>query len=1014
MHAGRGSVRAPVADTGSSLVPIAVAKRPSDVTESLTARVAKLRPGGEERVQASLDRLGIAPHVPNTARVPGADSRSLALVTTDAKSRQLPAIMPPPLNPKEPEGNIPGPSDWAIVRAPSLQLQPPNELATDFTKTANEYLASTRSRVAMIQRSMNPKGSRNVVDPLSHWPSAASNALVATSSAPNQAVQAGRAPLAVELEAFVRRELRLLGTASNTIQQAPIYREALSCLCNHFGEYHGLFQQLLGFFDQQSGELRAVYKAHLALQSDYDSIRDRTFQRLTDEQQRHTARETDLLTQLTQTKKSLTSGTNREQALSDTVAQLELNISHLRSELEDSHARCLLFEKGVNEQAERGIALSKRCHKLQHENEALQHIVASLEGKVRSSEFDMMVEQAAHTSRTSRRHSLKARVAKIKAAVTDAMNGDSSVDARSPLEPPTKRSTDSLRGVSEQQARLIEQSAVAVIGTATAGRMVAAQAHMLNEDSTLPDEIDELSNHVIELEEKLKRTTRANLILQQDNKNLTQRVEGLVANMEREQQDMTPRPHWEMVASVLPEFPMSELATSREILEELVTFIKEEAVNSNKDVERKAISNTVRQWLSEEDACESDLIGKHRFFVCKGTGGHVPLYLRAKGLVRNRKMRKGDVEKILSKFWISRKIELSNESSLNAAPLPEHLLNFFTATTGSHRGAIELAYNVFAVCDANHHDPDCAMFLRIFRGELSEFVIFDQIDLLQKLQDAIAAEDRQEKGLVSRFAVHRVLSKMFPAKSRHDMMRLRFALILSAKGTSVVDYKLLFHEDDDGDQTRFVTLVRAQHVEEVVTFTVEVEEALRCVIRDGVINTAEARIAIKRLDPEMPNGTIEHIVAFGCGFTRDQMEERGQFYTTAAEPFLTRLRSGVLLKRHGKKVTEDGDDDGDYDDPTVLDIRQLDAMDEAKNAPESDALEMGRPGQFTSKMETLFKTQQEVMERQRAEQRRRRVNKTISLMQAEAPVKGDDVVQAALLAPASPAAESLTVNPSNV
>lgn len=976
-----------------------------------------------------------------------------------------------------------GGSDWAITRAPALVVDRPEQMADLSWRIADEYGRSHLSRIKLLSTALKAKGG---LDPLSHWP----NITPLQTNNMNSSVACGRAPLCLELDGFLKRELYSLGltttgTASassaneanrppiknrdammdgpsnrlvvaststslavampaaepnrpsdrssfqrlqagerpqpTTLEQAPVYREVISCLANHFQEYNTLFSKLLRFFDVVTGELRFVYKAHHDLRTDYDSLRDRFHALVHQERDQHASEVDRLHDALGDVKTSLHKGNTREMQLKDEVQRLTNQIATMKAELDDSTGRSSLFEKCIHELGERGVVLTKRCHKLKQENESLHHMVQYLEGKLKTAEFDVMVEQATKTNRTGRRASLKQRVAKLKATVVDAIAGTHHGDTSSPPHASADGGTASLeasvRG-GPDVARSLMRAQSFVHDASLRGGVT-----MLDED--LPGDIEELHNHVVDLEAKLKRVTRANFVLQQDNRNLVQRIEGLVANIEREQQDMTPRPMWELVATAMPDFPMSELSTSCEILEELVMYLREQKENDRREVERKAISNTVRQWLGEEDACESDLTaGRNKTFVCKGTGLHVPLYLRSRGVVRNRKMRKGDVEKILSKFWTSRRMHLRTESSLNAQALPEFLLAFLTSFTGSHRAAIELAYNVFAVCEANHHDPDCGMMLRIFKNELSEFAIYDQIDMLTSLEEAIREQDKTSKGCVSRFAVHRVLSKLFPAKSRHDMMRLRFALILTSKGSSMVDHHVLFNEDDEGNQSRFVTLLRAQHVDEVTSFTVEVEETLRDVIRDGMIDVNEARIAMKRLDTDMPNVKIEEIVAFGCGLTTEQLDEKGQYLKTTAETFLTRLRSGILLRRHGRKLTDTGDEDADYDNPEELDIAQLDeleqqeerdvaaANDAAGEAPNSSdasqlginaALKLQAGAGFGDAMTSLVKTQKQAMENQRKNLRRKKASDLMSQI-GNPTADGEKALADAM---ASPVAEAL-------
>eukprot|EP00658_Telonema_sp_P-2_P039842 TRINITY_DN28471_c0_g1_i7.p1 TRINITY_DN28471_c0_g1~~TRINITY_DN28471_c0_g1_i7.p1 ORF type:complete len:322 (+),score=65.32 TRINITY_DN28471_c0_g1_i7:291-1256(+) len=194
-----------------------------------------------------------------------------------------------------------------------------------------------------------------------------------------------------------------------------------------------------------------------------------------------------------------------------------------------------------------------------------------------------------------------------------------------------------------------------------------------------------------------------------------------------------------------------------------------------------------------------------------------------------------------------------------------------------------------------------------------------------RLFEAIQKLDTRNQGLVTRISIHRVLSKLFPAKGRHDMHRLRFSLITFAMGADVVDYAALFKEDGDGNQSKFIELLRSQHLHEITSHVVDVEEALREVVVDPedrrtpthsmdgndedaapirrTIELAKAREVLRDLDHQLPPSQLEEIIAYGCGLTTADLASAALF-STPAEPFFRRIRIGALLKRYSPKMKE--------------------------------------------------------------------------------------------------------------
>ena len=279
-------------------------------------------------------------------------------------------------------------------------------------------------------------------------------------------------------------------------------------------------------------------------------------------------------------------------------------------------------------------------------------------------------------------------------------------------------------------------------------------------------------------------------------------------------------------------------------------------------------------------------------------------------------MKKGDVENLLARFWQDRRTRIRADSQLGAQPIEEFFYEWLRKETPSHKHAINLAYNMLAVCEANQQDPDCSMILRVLGGEISEMAVFDQFDLVLRLKEVVQHHDKQKKGAITRLTFQRILNKFFPAKSIDDMLHLRFALIRFCQGSNVVDYEALFNEDDEGNQTQFVEMMRTQHMHEIASFVVEVEEAIREVINvaDGTVAFGSARTGVKFIDSAMPSYHIDEMLAYGCKMTLDELMAHGEHFSVPAEPLLARIRTGVLLKRHTRREVDSDASSSDEED----------------------------------------------------------------------------------------------------
>jgi hypothetical protein len=291
---------------------------------------------------------------------------------------------------------------------------------------------------------------------------------------------------------------------------------------------------------------------------------------------------------------------------------------------------------------------------------------------------------------------------------------------------------------------------------------------------------------------------------------------------------------------------------------------------------------------------------------------------------------KGHVESMLGRFWDERRVRSKLDGGQLAAmqSLQDFFLDWLQRQTQSHAAAIEMAYNICDVCERYKSDPDCGLFLSALNKQTSEQVIYNQRAVVETLRLAVQNADKERCGTLKRVVFHRLLRKLFPAKTSDDMLRLRYTLAAFAKGSSVVSYHALFEEDDEGNQTKFVELLRLQDVRELQQFAVDVEECLRDIIRDGSISLLQAVTAIKSLDPAKPNDECDRIVAFGSGF-----DPSGFAVTSVpAEEFLERIRCGYLLKRHTRVSEEENKRVQDLLANQEQDESGLDDDDEADDA----------------------------------------------------------------------------------
>lgn len=765
-------------------------------------------------------------------------------------------------------------------------------------------LNTPRERMKMLL----PITTKPHVNPISSWPH------TVTSDAKERR-STSQAPLALELEAIIRRELHKLTATEphpTILQTIPVFREAFNTFIGHFPEYASVLSNIKREYDAGINELTALNVRLYRVESECRTMRD-CYEALGQQETKKSEAKYLTLKHHMDSEK-LNHETTREEKkhLENLYAQLKAEFERRSAEFDEQLQRNHLLTCSIRDHSASTARLVADLNRLKQDNERLHHICLALESKLTTEKYNVAVEEDEKQSPPHRPPSVRP----SPASNSGTSRGVVAASGKAPLSPQAGATpriaapTRSPQKLAERAGSPSRRSAAPTPIPRAPLSVVVPTASVEETPLELEDgdgppaalsleyaTVEDLREVIFSQEHKIKRLQRNNVTLQQEVQTLQQRLHSLSCEGEQ----LTPRPKWGRTAQLLPDFHPNQLQTSEEILEDLLRFFKDQLSRERREAEERAMGLTIRSWLGEEDLCESDLSGKGKCFIGRGTGPNVPVYLRYHGFVRNKHMKKGETERLLKKFWAERQSQRKLQSVLTLQPLPEFYHEWLVRLTGSFKSAIELAYNMIAVCEAYQSDPDCSMFLRIIRGEISEGAIFDQLEQVDRLKEVAVNHDKQKKGYISRLTVHRIMNKYFCTKSFDDILKLRFALIVSCRGRNIVDYNALFAEDEDGNQTRFVEMIREQYLQEVVSFVVDIEEALRKVINSaGKIDMGTARTAIRMLDPLMPHDRIEEILAYGCRMTVDDLGAAGEGHTVPAEDFLCRLR-GVLIKPYSRR-----------------------------------------------------------------------------------------------------------------
>ena len=728
-----------------------------------------------------------------------------------------------------------------------------------------------------------------------------------------------RPRLAEELDVFMRKELFQgrnddFSNRKTVFERIPVVSEAFAVFIERFHEYRDVLSFIKKEYDDAVAEGHAALKDAQRLGRDQAHASEYFATVVSAERLVYDAHVKQLELKLREEEHIVAKNAIEIENGALQRNEMQRKLNGALKEAEDLASKNKLLTENLRQEAVQRAVMLQQGKKLKMENEKLNALCQTLEQRLKNN---------------------------------DVLYGDPSSPAlpAPPAVPPTSSSSNLQVQQSIRSRSPIPPAALHAshdhLDTGGDNAVVVAHDHLL-----------ELQAKVLRLQKLLKDEMRSRRRAEEEVATLRHRFEELEAERDGDRPS-TPRPRWESVEGILPGFAVSE-ACSDLLLTKVCDGIKQLVSTERREIETQAMKRTIRAWFQEEDLCESDLVHKtNKHFVGLGTGPHVPNYLRFHGRLRNRKITKGTVERLLKELWAERKSSLRTEDASERLPLDEFYLEWLVRKTGSRFQAIEMAYNIQDVCLRHSYDQDCRMFLQILQKSMSEAAYYDQLLVVDQLKTVLYHKDKGNRGWLKLRHVHQALIRFFPSKPTDNMLKLRFALLpYLEQGGKVVEYPRLFEEDEEGNQTTFIEMVRQQHIGEISEFLVDVEEAIRfaSAAEPTKLTASIVRSAVRVADPGIPAHKL------GVPITHvDSLAEQ----TVDVEIFLRNMRADALLVRSTKPVeieshrTEErkaegqpGSDDevnSDEDDESnsIFELRQFDnaIMDELPKTPPVKELE---------------------------------------------------------------------------
>ncbi|XP_020949767.1 translin-associated factor X-interacting protein 1 isoform X2 [Sus scrofa] len=203
------------------------------------------------------------------------------------------------------------------------------------------------------------------------------------------------------------------------------------------------------------------------------------------------------------------------------------------------------------------------------------------------------------------------------------------------------------------------------------------------------------------------------------------------------------------------------------------------------------------------------LLREKDFFSGLGYGESIPTFLRFDGTVENKKPTKKDVVNILKDAWKERMAEEQKER------FPDFFFNFLERRFGPG-DAMAWAYTIFEYIKLFQSNEVMSQFHAVLMGKRKESVYIKQKERIAQLLKEMTNADSQNEGLLTVEQLSTVLKSAFPFKTDEKIQELMEAVGWhpSSSNADLLNYHILFTEDEEGQSTPFVQKLWEQYMEE--------------------------------------------------------------------------------------------------------------------------------------------------------------------------------------------------------
>ncbi|BFZ19882.1 hypothetical protein BsWGS_22921 [Bradybaena similaris] len=365
-------------------------------------------------------------------------------------------------------------------------------------------------------------------------------------------------------------------------------------------------------------------------------------------------------------------------------------------------------------------------------------------------------------------------------------------------------------------------------------------------------------------------------------KQIIQKRDEFYIELETLKRSSTPRPAWDKCAD----------------------FVQGGIVRWKELSEGKRSNELVDVLLSEiQSGGFVDTVGAD-YFEPQGTGPEVPEFLRCDQPVRNRRLSKRDTALLVRDIWRTKSAKDAERTDGIRQNMGEFLAEYLRSRFPLQQIVLEWGYNLHDACQRYAHDDVIGLFWKVLNGEANEEIFHSQLLTIHRLLTHMTKLDAQKgnEGTLSFDDFRKCLAEVFHLSDQENedttvsimMKAVRNELEITDEQL-VIDYKILFTEDDEGKTGQFLDEVKKFLKTQKEIYVNDIKENLA----DSNPVTVDALMrAISMADPEISNEKMHEYLTWAFNTTIEGLQDANPVDQSF---ILERLANGNI-SRIGRKM----------------------------------------------------------------------------------------------------------------